>query len=611
MCVGARSARLADMTRADSAGRDNEARHERLTLFAMCFGLFMIMLDNTIVNVALPSIQRELHASPETLAWTVNAYVVPFAALILLGGKLGDRFGRRRMFVVGLAIFTLASAACALSVSAGQLVAARAIQGTGAALMNPLSLSILVATFPPKRLPGAIGVWAGISGLGLAIGPLLGGVLVENANWSAVFWINVPIGLVAVAVTLWAVRESWDATIRSLDLPGTTLVTASLFCVVWGLIKSDNHGFGSAYVIGFLAAGVVLALAFVAWERHASDPMLPLEFFSRRAFTVSDVILLLVGFAMFGAIFYGALFLQNIQGYSALQAGVRTLPWTLMILLVAPVAGRLGSRVGPRVPSAVGMLLLTLGLLGLAHLDANSPYSSIWPFFVSCGVGTALAMPTLSAAAMGAIPAAKAGVASGVLNTARQVGGALGIAVLTAVAAGRISSNWDRSSRRAGTTASPGGAVAAACRRRAARADRPARRTARAGRRGVGVHVRVPRRNVDGSRAVRTRRRGRTGRSTARARGGRTERGAGLAQRTNRVRSRAPDAGPRRGRPGSSIPQLSRTRSAGTAAAEPSTDWCVIACGTSISDSTPPSDSASVNSRVRAAISAARRDAGS
>ena len=267
------------MTRADNAGRDSFTRDERLTLFAMCFGLFMIMLDNTIVNVALPSIQRELHASPETLAWTVNAYVVPFAALILLGGKLGDRFGRRRIFVVGLAIFTLASAACALSASAGQLVAARAIQGTGAALMNPLSLSILVATFRPKRLSAAIGVWAGISGLGLAIGPLLGGVLVENANWSAVFWINVPIGLVAVAVTLWAVRESWDVTGHSLDLPGTTLVTASLFCTVWGLIKSQNHGFGSAYVIGFLLAGLLLAIAFVAWERHTSDPMLPLEFF--------------------------------------------------------------------------------------------------------------------------------------------------------------------------------------------------------------------------------------------------------------------------------------------------------------------------------------------
>jgi EmrB/QacA subfamily drug resistance transporter len=421
-----------------------EVRRERLTLFAMCFGLFMIMLDNTIVNVALPSIQRELHVNPETLAWTVNAYVVTFAALILLGGKLGDRFGRRRMFVAGVALFTASSAACALSSTAGMLVAARTVQGAGAALMNPLSLSILVATFSESRLPAAIGVWAGVSGLGLAIGPLLGGVLVQNASWSSVFWINVPIGLVAVAVTLRAVRESRDATLRSLDLPGTTLATAALFCVVWGLIKSDSHGFGSAYVIAFLVAGAVLLAAFVAWERRAREPMLPLEFFAQRRFSVSDVVMLLVGFAMFGAIYYGALFLQNIQGYSALQAGVRTLPWTLMILVVAPFAGRLSGRIGPRLPAALGMLLVAVGLAGLARLSATSPYSSIWPCFLLCGIGTAMAMPTLSAAAMGAIRREKAGVASGVLNTARQIGGALGIAVLGAVATGRITAHWNQ-----------------------------------------------------------------------------------------------------------------------------------------------------------------------
>ena len=421
----------------------SEVRRERVTLFAMCFGLFMIMLDNTIVNVALPSIQRELHVSPETLAWTVNAYVVPFAALILLGGKLGDRFGRRRLFVAGLAIFTAASAGCALSSSAGMLVAFRATQGVGAALMNPLSLSILVATFPPKRLPVAIGVWAGISGLGLAIGPLLGGLLVENADWSAVFWINVPIGVLAIGVTLFGVLESRDVTATSLDLGGTALVTAALFSLVWGLIKSDTHGFGSTYVIGFLIAALILAVVFVVHERRARDPMLPLEFFARRAFTVSDVVMLLVGFAMFGAIYWGALFLQNIQGYSALQAGARTLPWTMMILFVSPIAGRLNARVGARYLAAAGMALLSVGMLGLTQLQADSPYSHIWPFFTLAGIGTALAMPTLSATAMGAIPAEKAGVASGVLNTARQVGGALGIAVLAAVATGRITARWN------------------------------------------------------------------------------------------------------------------------------------------------------------------------
>ena len=419
-----------------------QRRRERLTLAAMCFGLFMIMLDNTIVNVALPSIQRGLHTSPEALAWTVNAYVVPFAALILLGGKLGDRFGRRRLFVGGLVLFTVASAACALSTTTGGLISARAIQGVGAALMNPLSLSILVATFPRERLPAAIGVWAGISGLGLAVGPLLGGVLVEHADWSAVFWINVPVGIVAAAVTQLAVAESRDVTARSLDLRGTALVTTALFCIVWGLIKSDTHGFGSTYVIGFLAVGAVLLALFIAWEARANDPMLPLGIFARRAFTVSDAVTLIVGFAMFGAIFYGALFLQNVQGYSALGAGVRTLPWTLMILVVAPLAGRLNAVVSPHLPAAAGMLLVGAGLAGLSRLEAGTPYSGIWPYFVLCGVGTALAMPTLSAAAMGAIDAAKAGVGAGVINTARQIGGALGIAVLTAVATGRIGADW-------------------------------------------------------------------------------------------------------------------------------------------------------------------------
>ena len=323
------------------------------------------------------------------------------------------------------------------------LVAARAVQGTGAALMNPLSLSILVATFPRKRLSAAIGVWAGISGLGLAIGPLLGGLLVEHVDWSAVFWINVPIGVIAMAVTLLSVQESRDLTGRSLDLGGATLVTAALFCIVWGLIKSEMHGFGSAYVIGFLAVGTALLALFVLWERRARDPMLPLEFFARRQFTVSDAVTLLIGFAMFGAIFYGALFLQNIQGYTALQAGVRTLPWTLMILAVAPAAGRLNAKIGARLPASAGMLLVAVGLSGLARVDATAGYSSIWPWFVLCGIGTALAMPTLSAAAMGAVPATKAGVGSGVLNTARQVGGALGIAVLSAVATGRISAHWN------------------------------------------------------------------------------------------------------------------------------------------------------------------------
>jgi EmrB/QacA subfamily drug resistance transporter len=228
------------------------------TLAAVSFGLFMIMLDNTIVNVALPSIQRALHTSPENLEWTINAYVISFGALILLGGKLGDRYGRRRIFMVGLVVFTLASAACALAQTDNQLIGARIVQGFGGAMLNPLSLSILVSAFPRKQLPTAIGVWAGISGLGLAVGPLLGGFLVEQYSWSAVFWVNVPVGIIALGVTAWAVRESRDPNAHSLDVIGTVLVTSSLFLLIWGLIKTNQHSWLSAYTLTFILIGAAL-----------------------------------------------------------------------------------------------------------------------------------------------------------------------------------------------------------------------------------------------------------------------------------------------------------------------------------------------------------------
>ena len=324
------------------------------TLFAMCFALFMIMLDNTIVNVALPSIQRDLKTSPANLQWTIDAYILTFAALILLGGKLGDRFGRKRMFIVGLGIFTVASLLCALATSDAQLIAARAFQGVGGALLNPLSLSIIASTFPRKQLPTAIGIWAGVSGLGLAVGPVAGGFLVEQASWSAVFWINVPIGVVAVLVTLWAVRESKDPTTRHLDLTGTTLVTAGLAALVWALIKSGSHGWGSAYTLGFLGSAIALLALFIVWERHVDDPMLPLSFFGHRAFSVATASVALVGFGMFGVIFFISIYFQNVQEYSPLQAGVRSLPMTMMLMALAPFAGKINARIGPRLQLTAG-----------------------------------------------------------------------------------------------------------------------------------------------------------------------------------------------------------------------------------------------------------------
>jgi EmrB/QacA subfamily drug resistance transporter len=417
--------------------------HKWLTLAAMCFGLFLIMLDNTIVNVALPSIQRDLEASPSQLEWTINAYVLSFAVLIMLGGKLGDRFGRKRLFLVGLAIFTLMSAACALAPSIEWLVAFRAGQGVGGALMNPLTLSIIVAAFPRRELGTAIGIWAGISALALAIGPVLGGVLVQHVDWSAVFWINLPVGIVGALVTVWAVAESRDPTSLTLDLPGVGLITGGLFLLVWGLIETNDHSWASAYTIGFLVAALVTLAAFVAWEARSPNPMVPLEFFRRAAFSAPVVLVVFVGLALFGVVYFITLYFQNVKGWSPEQSGLAALPLTMMVMVIGPLAGRLQSRFSPRQLMTTGMLMVSGGLVGLSQIQVDSSYHAIWPFYVLMGSGLALTMPTTSATAMAAVDPRKAGVASGVINSARQVGAAVGLAVLGAVGATLASRQWE------------------------------------------------------------------------------------------------------------------------------------------------------------------------
>ena len=422
--------------------REEHPNHRWWTLFAMCFSLFMIMLDNTVVNVALPSIQRSLHTSPQNLEWTVNAYVLSFASLILLGGKLGDRFGRKRLFLVGLALFTVSSAACALSTSDAMLITFRVLQGIGGAVLNPLTLSILVAAFPRRQLPTAIGIWAGISGLGLAVGPLAGGYLTEHYSWSYVFWINVPIGVIAAAVTLWAVVESRDPGARRLDIVGTSLVTAGLFSLVWALIKTGTHAWLSTYTLGFLVLAVVLLAGFLWWESRSDQPMVPLGFFRRRAFSSSSLVVTLVGFGLFGVIYFITLYFQNVKDYSPLQAGVRSLPMTMMLMVVAPIGGRLNQRVGPRALMTAGMILAGGGLLGLSTVRPDSSYNLIWPMYVLMGIGMALTMPAVSATGMAAVDQTKAGIASGVINASRQVGGALGIAVLGSIGTTIASGAW-------------------------------------------------------------------------------------------------------------------------------------------------------------------------
>ena len=432
----------------------HSSRRMWLTLFAMCFALFMIMLDNTVVNVALPTIQKDLHPSQSGLQWIINAYILVFAALILLGGKLGDRFGRKRMFIVGLVLFTVFSVACALSQTAEQLIVFRALQGTGAALMNPLSLSILVATFPRPKLPQAIGIWAGVSGLGLAVGPLLGGFLTEHVGWGAVFWINVPIGVIALGFVLFAVLESRDPTVKSLDVVGTILVTLGLFGLTYALIGTSTHPWGSANTLVPLVLGIALLVAFVIWESKQEQPMVPLGFFRSRGFTTSIIVATLVGFGMFGSLFVVTLYMQNIRGYDAIGAGIRTLPLTMAVMFVAPIAGKLNARLGPAILMGTGLALSSVAMIGLRFLEVDSSYNSIWPFYLMLGVGIALTLPAASAAAMGAIDPRKAGIGSGVLNASRQVGGALGIAVLGSVATALTDRSWTDS------TAAMGGRVA-------------------------------------------------------------------------------------------------------------------------------------------------------
>jgi EmrB/QacA subfamily drug resistance transporter len=409
----------------------------------MCFALFMINLDNTVVNVALPSIQHALHTSPETLQWTIDAYVLTFAVLILLGGKLGDRFGRKRMFLVGLVTFTLASAACAQATDDMQLVAYRAVQGAGAALLSPLSLSILVTAFPRRQLPTAIGIWSGISGLGLSAGPLVGGLLVERVSWSAVFWVNVPIGVIAAVVCMWAVTESRDEQRRHLDLVGTGLATLTLVALVLGVIGTNSHPWTSERTVGLLAAALGLGIACLAWERRSVNPMVPLRFFRRRTFSTSIGVAILVGFAFVGLLYLIILYLQNVKGYSPLQAGLRTLPLTLMQAFTAINAGRIDRRFGARVKMTVGMILVSGGLLGLAQIQVGSSYDLIWPFEVLLGLGMGLTTPALSAIGMAAANRNETGIAAGMVNASRQLGGALGIAVLGSVAAALARTDWE------------------------------------------------------------------------------------------------------------------------------------------------------------------------
>jgi EmrB/QacA subfamily drug resistance transporter len=413
------------------------------TLGAMCFALFMIMLDNTVVNVALPSIQRDLDASASGLEWTISGYTLSFAVLLATGGRLGDIFGRRRLFLIGVVVFAASSATAGLAPDQTALVLSRVVQGVGAALMMPGTLSIITDAFPPEERGKAMGTWAGVSALALAVGPVLGGFLTEHVSWRAIFYINIPVAIGAVVATLFAVRESRDTSVgREVDYFGVAVLTIGLTALVLALVEGNVWGWGSPEIIALLGVAAVALPAFVAVERRVRAPMIQFELLSDRNFLGAVVVALIISFAMLGVFFFLALYMQNILGYSPLEAGVRFLPSTLMIVAVAPVAGRLSDRVGPRWLIAAGLALVAASLFSFSGIAVDSTYLDLLPGFMLLGIGIAMTMSPMTSAAMNAVPVQKAGIASGVLSMFRMVGGTLGVAVTGAIVQAAVGANF-------------------------------------------------------------------------------------------------------------------------------------------------------------------------
>ena len=403
------------------------------TFIITSLALFMVALDNLVVTTALPVIKRDLGASLQDLQWMVNAYTLTFAVLLITGAALGDRFGRRRVFLIGMATFVGGSALAALSPSSDVLILARAIQGFGAAIVTPLTLTILSAAMPPERRALALGAWGGIAGLAIAIGPLVGGAIAEGLAWHWIFWLNVPIGLVVLPLAATRLTETYGPEGR-LDIPGLGLISAGLFALVWGVINGNDMGWGSPQVVGAIVAGAALLVGFIAWEARQEHPMLPLRFFRSRAFSASNVVSLLMYFGMFGSVFLLAQFFQTVQGYSPLQAGLRILPWTAMPIFIAPIAGALSDRIpGPRI-MGVGLALQAIGLGWLAAVSTPTvPYADLVAPFTLSGIGMALFFAPVANVVLSTVRPREEGQASGANNAIRELGGVFGVAVLASI----------------------------------------------------------------------------------------------------------------------------------------------------------------------------------
>ena len=410
------------------------ARTRTIWTFAITSAaVFMATLDNLVVTTAIPVIRKDLHASVESLEWTVNAYTLTFAVLLLTGAALGDRFGRRRMLAVGLGIFTVASAAAALAPSANALIAARAAQGVGGAIITPLTLTILSAGVPANRRGAFIGAWSGIAGLAVAFGPLVGGAVVSGISWHWIFWLNVPIGVVLIPLALRRLDETHGPAGR-LDLPGLGLASAGLTGIVWGLVRGHGQGWTSPEILTALTAGAAVFALFVLWELRAKEPMLPMRFFRNRVFALANVASLLMFFGMFGSIFLLSQFFQTVQGYSPLGSGLRILPWTIMPMFVAPIAGALSDKIGGGRLMGIGLTLQAGGLASLAAI--STPTTPYWhlvaPFMVS-GIGMAMFWAPVANVVLAAVRPEEEGQASGAQNAIRELGGVFGVAVLATV----------------------------------------------------------------------------------------------------------------------------------------------------------------------------------
>ncbi|HEY1573596.1 MAG TPA: MFS transporter [Pseudonocardiaceae bacterium] len=409
------------------------------TLVAVALGVTMVGLDGTVVSIANPAIATDLHATLAGLQWVTNGYLLALAVSLIIAGRLADRFGRKRLFLVGVLLFAVASALVGLSGSIGPVIFWRVVQGFAGAMLQPASLAILRKAFPADKLNMAIGIWGGSSALSIASGPIVGGLLVEHVGWQSVFFINIPVGAITLLIGALVIRESRDPDAGgSFDFAGVVLLAGSLFCLVWGLIKAAELGFGDALPLGFIVAAVVLGALFVLRERVAAQPLLPLRLFRSVSLSAATVLVTLAFFALFGALFFLTLYLQQVHGRTPVRAGVELLPLTSVFIVSSPLAGFLTSRLGPRPVLMAGMLLNAVAMFGLSRLGVDSPYSHLWPWFVLLGFGFGFVIVSGTEAVVGNAPVELGGVAGGLQQTGMQLGGVLGTTVFGTVMATRV-----------------------------------------------------------------------------------------------------------------------------------------------------------------------------